>query len=174
MIFPLCILAIGAISGGYLFYNLVYDNNFWIESIYTKSDINYVEEAHHVEKVFKLFPIFLVVLASIIVFFSYRYIKNLSNLLNNNFKLIIKLLKNKWYFDDIYGFLFVRKMLQFCRYLWSNVDVAIIDSKGPIGIANNVWKAASYCRQAQNGKVFSYAIVMFAGIVVFVSLIFFN
>ena len=89
MIFPLCILAIGAILGGYLFYNLVYDNNFWIESIYTKSDIDYVEEAHHIEKVFKLFPIFLVVFASIIVFFSYRYIKNLSNLLNNNFNILI-------------------------------------------------------------------------------------
>ena len=173
MTFPLCILAIGAILGGYLFYNLVYDNNFWIESIYTKSDIDYVKEAHSIEKTFKILPIFVVLLASIIVFFSYRYIKNLSNLLNNNFKLLIKFLKNKWYFDDIYGFLFVKKMIQFSHFLWSNIDVAIIDSKGPIGVANNIWKAASYCRKAQNGKVFSYAIVMFIGIVIFVSLLFF-
>ncbi len=173
MLFPLLILSIGAIFGGYLFYNIVYDNNFWIESIFTKSNINYVEEAHHIEKVFKIFPIFLVVLAGIIVFLSYEYIKNLSTLLNNNLKLPIKFLKNKWYFDDLYGFLFVRKMLQLSRFLWSSIDIAVIDSKGPIGISNNIWKVASYCRKAQNGKVFSYAIVMFAGIVIFVSLLFF-
>ena len=64
--------------------------------------------------------------------------------------------------------------MQLSTFLWTRVDINLIDSKGPIGVSNNIWKAAAYCRKIQNGKVFSYAIVMFACIVVFVSLIFFN
>ena len=174
MLFPLFILSIGAISGGYLFYNLVANNTFWINSIFTLIDVNYVEKAHHIEKMYKLFPIFLVLLAVLIVITAYNYSDKLFYLLNNKFKGIVNFLKNKWYFDEIYSFLFVDKILQLSKFLWISIDDKLIDSKGPIGVSNNIWKVAAYCRRIQNGKVFSYAIVMFTGIVIFVSLIFFN
>ncbi len=174
MLFPLFILSIGAIAGGYLFYNIVENNAFWFNSIFTLTEVNYVEEAHHIEKIYKLFPIFLVVLAVIVVFAAYKYVDSLSYLLNYKIKGIVKFLQKKWYFDEIYGFLFVKKLLQLSTFIWTRVDINLIDLKGPIGVSNNIWKAAAYCRKIQNGKVFSYAIVMFAGIVVFVSLIFFN
>ena len=174
MLFPLLILSIGAIAGGYLFYDIVENNAFWFNSIFTLTEVNYVEEAHHIEKIYKLFPIFLVVLAVIVVFAAYKYVDSLSYLLNYKIKGLVKFLQKKWYFDEIYGFLFVNKLLQLSTFLWTRVDINLIDLKGPIGVSNNIWKAAAYCRKIQNGKVFSYAIVMFTGIVVFVSLIFFN
>ena len=174
MLFPLFILSIGAIAGGYLFYDIVENNAFWFNSIFTLTEVNYVEEAHHIEKIYKLFPIFLVVLAVILVFAAYKYVDSLSYLLNYKIKGLVKFLQKKWYFDEIYGFLFVNKLLQLSTFLWTRVDINLIDLKGPIGVSNNIWKAAAYCRKIQNGKVFSYAIVMFTGIVVFVSLIFFN
>ena len=174
MLFPLFILSIGAIAGGYLFYDIVENNAFWFNSIFTLTKVNYVEEAHHIEKIYKLFPIFLVVLAVIVVFAAYKYVDSLSYLLNYKIKGLVKFLQKKWYFDEIYGFLFVNKLLQLSKFLWTRVDINLIDLKGPIGVSNNIWKAAAYCRKIQNGKVFSYAIVMFTGIVVFVSLIFFN
>ena len=174
MLFPLFILSIGAIAGGYLFYDIVENNAFWFNSIFTLTEVNYVEEAHHIEKIYKLFPIFLVVLAVIVVFAAYKYVDSLSYLLNYKIKGLVKFLQKKWYFDEIYGFLFVNKLLQLSKFLWTRVDINLIDLKGPIGVSNNIWKAAAYCRKIQNGKVFSYAIVMFTGIVVFVSLIFFN
>ncbi len=174
MRFPLFILSIGAIAGGYLFYDIVENNAFWFNSIFTLTEVNYVEEAHHIEKIYKLFPIFLVVLAVIVVFAAYKYVDSLSYLLNYKIKGLVKFLQKKWYFDEIYGFLFVNKLLQLSTFLWTRVDINLIDLKGPIGVSNNIWKAAAYCRKIQNGKVFSYAIVMFTGIVVFVSLIFFN
>ena len=174
MLFPLFILSIGAIAGGYLFYDIVENNAFWFNSIFTLTEVNYVEEAHHIEKIYKLFPIFLVVLAVIVVFVAYKYVDSLSYLLNYKIKGLVKFLQKKWYFDEIYGFLFVNKLLQLSKFLWTRVDINLIDLKGPIGVSNNIWKAAAYCRKIQNGKVFSYAIVMFTGIVVFVSLIFFN
>ena len=174
MLFPLFILSIGAIAGGYLFYDIVENNAFWFNSIFTLTEVNYVEEAHHIEKIYKLFPIFLVFLAVIVVFAAYKYVDSLSYLLNYKIKGLVKFLQKKWYFDEIYGFLFVNKLLQLSTFLWTRVDINLIDLKGPIGVSNNIWKAAAYCRKIQNGKVFSYAIVMFTGIVVFVSLIFFN
>ena len=174
MLFPLFILSIGAIAGGYLFYDIVENNAFWFNSIFTLTEVNYVEEAHHIEKIYKLFPIFLVFLAVIVVFVAYKYVDSLSYLLNYKIKGVVKFLQKKWYFDEIYGFLFVNKLLQLSTFLWTRVDINLIDLKGPIGVSNNIWKAAAYCRKIQNGKVFSYAIVMFTGIVVFVSLIFFN
>ena len=174
MLFPLFILSIGAIAGGYLFYDIVENNAFWFNSIFTLTEVNYVEEAHHIEKIYKLFPIFIVVLAVILVFSAYKYVDSLSYLLNYKIKGLVKFLQKKWYFDEIYGFLFVNKLLQLSTFLWTRVDINLIDLKGPIGVSNNIWKAAAYCRKIQNGKVFSYAIVMFTGIVVFVSLIFFN
>ena len=174
MLFPLFILSIGAIAGGYLFYDIVENNAFWFNSIFTLTEVNYVEEAHHIEKIYKLFPIFLVVLAVIVVFAAYKYVDSLSYLLNYKIKGLVKFLQKKWYFDEIYGFLFVNKLLQLSTFLWTRVDINLIDLKGPIGVSNNIWKAAAYCRKIQNGKVFSYAIVMFTGIVVFVSLILFN
>ena len=174
MLFPLFILSIGAIAGGYLFYDIVENNAFWFNSIFTLTEVNYVEEAHHIEKIYKLFPIFLVVLAVIVVFAAYKYVDSLSYLLNYKIKGLVKFLQKKWYFDEIYGFLFVNKLLQLSTFLWTRIDINLIDLKGPIGVSNNIWKAAAYCRKIQNGKVFSYAIVMFTGIVVFVSLIFFN
>ena len=173
MLFPLFILSIGAIAGGYLFYDIVENNAFWFNSIFTLTEVNYVEEAHHIEKIYKFFPIFLVVLAVIVVFAAYKYVDSLSYLLNYKIKGLVKFLQKKWYFDEIYGFLFVNKLLQLSTFLWTRIDINLIDLKGPIGVSNNIWKAAAYCRKIQNGKVFSYAIVMFAGIVVFVSLIFF-
>ena len=174
MLFPLFILSIGAIAGGYLFYDIVENNAFWFNSIFTLTEVNYVEEAHHIEKIYKLFPIFLVFLAVIVVFVAYKYVDSLSYLLNYKIKGVVKFLQKKWYFDEIYGFLFVNKLLQLSKFLWTRVDINFIDLKGPIGISNNILKVASYCRKIQNGKVFSYAIVMFTGIIIFVSLIFFN
>ncbi len=174
MLFPLFILSIGAIAGGYLFYDIVENNAFWFNSIFTLTEVNYVEEAHHIEKIYKLFPIFLVVLAVIVVLVAYKYVDSLSYLLNYKIKGLVKFLQKKWYFDEIYGFLFVNKLLQLSTFLWTRIDINLIDLKGPIGVSQNIWKAAAYCRKIQNGKVFSYAIVMFTGIVVFVSLIFFN
>ena len=174
MLFPLLILSIGAIAGGYLFYDIVKNNSFWSDSIFILTEVNYVEEAHHIEKIYKIFPIFLVFLAIITVLTAYRYFDSLSYLLNHKIRGLVKFLQKKWYFDEIYGFLFVHKLQQFSKFLWTRVDINLIDLKGPIGISNNIWKAAAYSRKIQNGKVFSYAIVMFTGIVIFVSLIFFN
>ena len=93
MMFPLFLLSIGAVFGGFIFYNLIADNSFWINSIFIKNEINYVDEAHHIEIIYKILPIFLVIFAFLIVFLSYKFIKNISVRLDYNLQGIIIFLK---------------------------------------------------------------------------------
>ena len=173
MLFPLAILSIGAMFSGYLFYDIVYYNDFWQGSIFFKKNINFVEEAHHISLTFKLIPIILVMVSSFFILYSYSKIKNFSYIINKVFKRLIIIFKNKWYFDDFYHFLFVKKLSLLSKILWKKIDISYIDGRGPIGIAMHVWLTADILKKFQSGKVFNYAIVMFLGIIIFVSMLFF-
>ena len=60
-------------------------------------------------------------------------------------------LLNKWYFDELYDFIFVRRRFWFGRRFWKGGDGAIIDGLGPDGIAArvlDVTRGAVRCRRA--------------------------
>ena len=174
MIFPLFILAIGAIFSGYLFYDLVYDKEFWNGAIYFKKQVNFVEKAHHIDFIYKVIPIFLVVAASLIVFFSYAFIKNLSVRIYSSFGKAVNMMKNKWYVDELYSLVFIKTLIKTSSFFGNIIDKKIIDGMGPLGLSNNVWTLSSYFRQLQNGKIFSYAVIMFLGIIIFLGTLFFK
>ena len=90
---------------------------------------------------------------------------------NNNF---FNILKNKWYFDEIYNFIFVKKLSNFATILWQFFDQKIIDGIGPKGLSNTIFSSSKYLKDFQNGKIFSYATYMILGIILFFSLIFVN
>ena len=51
-------------------------------------------------------------------------------------------LYNKWYFDELYDFLFVRPAFWLGRFLWKKGDGMVIDGLGPDGISARVLDAA--------------------------------
>jgi NADH-quinone oxidoreductase subunit L len=73
-------------------------------------------------------------------------------------------LLNKWYFDEIYEFLFVRPTKWFGRFLWQKGDLGTID-----GFLNGlamrlVPRLTRYAGRMQSGYLFHYAFVMLIGI----------
>ncbi len=73
-------------------------------------------------------------------------------------------LLNKWYFDELYDWIFVRPAKWLGRYLWQKGDGAIIDGalNGiAMGIIPFFTKLAG---RAQSGYVFTYAFAMVLGI----------
>jgi NADH-quinone oxidoreductase subunit L len=78
-------------------------------------------------------------------------------------------LLNKWYFDELYDFLFVRPAKRLGRGLWKIGDGAIIDGLGPDGIASLTRRLAQRAGQLQSGYVYHYAFVMLIGIVLIIS-----
>jgi len=72
---------------------------------------------------------------------------------------------NKWYFDELYGMLFVRPALWVGRLLWRGGDERIIDGVGPDGVAARVIDATREAVRLQSGYVYHYAFAMLAGVV---------
>jgi NADH-quinone oxidoreductase subunit L len=83
--------------------------------------------------------------------------------------LLYRFLYNKWYFDEIYDFLFVQPTLKLGRFLWKVGDGRIIDGLGPDGIAARVIDTTRGAIRLQSGYVYHYAFAMLVGVVLLVS-----
>ena len=75
------------------------------------------------------------------------------------FPALYRFLLNKWYFDELYDFLFVRPAFAF----WKGGDGAIIDGFGPDGVSARVLDVARNAVRLQTGYVYPYAFAMLIG-----------
>lgn len=78
---------------------------------------------------------------------------------------INRLFYNKWYFDELYDFLFVRPAKALGYALWRGGDVGIIDRFGPDGVAVLTLDTVRQTVKLQTGYVYHYAFVMLIGVV---------
>ena len=85
------------------------------------------------------------------------------------FRPIYLLFYNKWYFDELYDWLFVRPAMYLGRGLWKSGDGAIIDGVGPDGIAAATRGLAGRISRIQTGYLYHYAFAMLIGVVALVS-----
>ena len=73
--------------------------------------------------------------------------------------ILYRFLLNKWYFDEIYDFVFVRGAKSLGRFLWKQGDGAVIDRLGPDGISARVVDVTRGVVRLQTGYVYHYAFV---------------
>jgi NADH-quinone oxidoreductase subunit L len=78
-------------------------------------------------------------------------------------------LLNKWYFDEIYDFLFVRPAMRLGRFLWKRGDGWLIDGFGPDGVSARVIDIANRAVRLQTGYVYHYAFAMLIGVAALVT-----
>ena len=76
---------------------------------------------------------------------------------------LYRFLLNKWYFDELYDFLFVRPAFAIGRAFWKGGDGAIIDGLGPDGVSARVLDVARSAVRLQTGYVYHYAFAMLLG-----------
>jgi NADH-quinone oxidoreductase subunit L len=69
-------------------------------------------------------------------------------------------LYNKWYFDEIYNFVFVRGARGLGDLFWKVGDVRLIDGLGPDGFAAASRFASRQLRRLQTGFVYHYSFLM--------------
>jgi len=76
-----------------------------------------------------------------------------------------RVLKNKWYVDELYDFLFVRPLVWFSRVvLWQEIDQRIVDSAGVNGAARGARALGWANRWLQTGQVGTYVAVFVIGV----------
>ena len=89
--------------------------------------------------------------------------------LSRNQRPLYLFLLNKWYFDEIYDYIFVRPTCALGRFLWRKGDGGVID--GAInGVATGIIPFFTrMAGRAQSGYIFTYAFAMVVGIAVLIT-----
>ena len=163
MLVPLIVLAIGSIFAGFFFKELFIgqyaSNNFWSDSIKFLSPIS----TDHPPLWIVYFTPVIVVLSIPIAYYLFVKNKDITNWLVNENKPLYNFLINKWYFDELYEYLFVRTFKRIGIFFWKNIDLKIIDRFGPDGISNLIKKLSVRAVKFQSGYIYQYAFIMLLG-----------
>ena len=163
MLLPLIILSIGAVFAGFLFKDLFIGhgehNNFWGESI---KFLNPLSSEHP--------PMWFILLTPTLVIFSipiayYLFVKNkeIPNQFVQSNKPLYKFLVNKWYFDELYNFLFVESSKKIGFFFWKMIDRKIIDRFGPDGVSFLIKSLSIKARKFQSGFIYQYPFMILIG-----------
>jgi len=163
MLIPLFFLGIGSIASGYLFKDLFIGHQtsgeFW------KDSIIFLDSAkHHVPPIWLLIitPFLIIISIPITYYLLLKDKKIISRFIVSNNR-IYKFLLNKWYFDELYNYIFVKPIKKLGLFFWKRGDVDTIDQFGPDGFAKLVKFFSNKAVQLQNGYIYHYAFVMLVG-----------
>jgi NADH-quinone oxidoreductase subunit L len=125
-----------------------------------------IENAHEAPAWVKVSPFVAMLIGFVVSYLFYIVNPELPRSLARSQPVLYRFLLNKWYFDEIYDFLFVRPARWIGRFLWKRGDGTVID-----GTINDVtmgfvpW-VTRLAGRAQSGYLFHYAFAMVVGIVV--------
>jgi len=161
MLIPSCMLAIGAIITGVLFKEMFIgsETQFWNNSIIFLEIIQYDHP-----------PNWLLIITPILVIIAipsayYLFVENekiLNNFILKN-QLLYNFLVNKWYFDDLYNFIFVEPIKRIGLFLWKKGDINTIDRYGADGLSRIIKIISNKAVNFQSGYLYHYAFVMLIG-----------
>ena len=163
MILPLVLLSLGAIFSGYLFKDYFIGHHFvqfWNNSIFFLKEFT----LPHPPLWFALLTPILVLLAIPLAYhFFVKDKKYLDGFISIN-QPLYNFLVNKWYFDELYDFLFVRPAKKIGQFFWKTGDVFIIDGFGPDGLTKVIKAVSDKAVQFQSGFLYHYAFVILIGL----------
>ncbi|EDM71223.1 NADH dehydrogenase subunit L [Roseobacter sp. AzwK-3b] len=138
-------------------------------AIYIAPENTILHEAHYVPTWVKLSPFVAMLIGLIVAIWFYIWDPAMPRRLAENQRPLYLFLLNKWYFDEIYDFLFVRPAKALGQMLWKRGDGDVID--GSInGVAMGIIPFFTrLAGRAQSGYIFTYAFAMVIGIAVLVT-----
>jgi NADH-quinone oxidoreductase subunit L len=163
MLVPLGLLACGAVFAGMIFAHFFIGEGapeFWRASLFVAKPAEgelpmWVEWA----------PLTVTIIGFLVAYYYYIRHPALPRKLAERRGMLYLFLFNKWYFDELYDFLFVRPAFFIGRFLWKKGDGLVIDGLGPDGISARVLDAARGAVKLQSGYVYHYALAMLLGVV---------
>jgi len=170
MLVPLIVLSLGAIFAGFLFTHSFVsegEGEFWKGALAFNEHL--IHAMHAVPVWVKWAPFTVMVLGFVTAWYAYLRNPRFPEAFVEQFGVIHRFVFNKWYFDELYNFLFVRPAFWLGRVFWKQGDVGIIDRFGPNGAAWVVARGSRVAQRVQSGYLYSYALVMLIGLVVGIS-----
>lgn len=170
MLIPLAVLSLGAVLAGYLFHHSFIsegDGHFWQGAVaFTEHTIHAM---HEVPLWVKWAPFAVMITGLLIAWNNYLRNPKAPAAFVEQFSTLHSFIYNKWFFDELYHFLFVRPAFWLGRVFWKQGDVGLIDRFGPNGAAWLVDRSAAVAQKVQTGYLYSYALIMLLGLVAAIS-----
>jgi NADH-quinone oxidoreductase subunit L len=172
MLVPLAVLATGSIFAGYPFTGIFSGHGvseFFRGSLTFAAGNHVLEDMHTVSLSISLLPTVMMVAGFLVAWRFYIQRPDLPEKLAERQQLLYQFLLNKWYFDEIYDFIFVRLMLWLGRLLWKGGDGWLIDGFGPDGVSARVLDVTRNVVRLQSGYLYHYAFAMLIGAAAFIT-----
>lgn len=167
MLVPLAVLAFGAIAAGMIFHDSFIGEAyeaFWKGAIFTGVNNHVLHDFHSVPLWVKLAPFFAMLIGFVLSYQFYIRDPGAPARLANMHRGLYNFLLNKWYFDELYDFLFVRPAMRLGRFFWKQGDGRVIDGMGPDGISARVVDITNKVVKLQTGYLYHYAFAMLIGV----------
>ena len=164
MLIPLVVLSMGAVFAGFVFYEpFVNAEGFWNGAVFFNE--NLVHTMHGVPMWVKLTATVAMLLGLLTAWYSYIRNPDVPEAAAQQLGPIYRFFLNKWYFDELYNFLFVKPAFWLGRVFWKVLDIGIIDRFGPDGAAWVVKQGSVGAKRFQSGMLNTYALIMLLGLV---------
>jgi NADH-quinone oxidoreductase subunit L len=110
-------------------------------------------------------PFWLMVTGLVITTLVYLLRPMIADALQNRLPDVYRILLNKYYFDELYQAMFVKRAVQLGNSLWKKADAGLIDGFLVNGSARVVGSLAARVRLWQSGYLFQYAFAMIIGLI---------
>lgn len=167
MLIPLAVLSIGAIFAGVVFKEAFVGHDFeafWKSALFMGKDNHILHEMHEVPKWVVASPFVAMVIGFVLAYLMYVRWPEIPGKLAAANPALYRFLLNKWYFDELYDFLFVRPAKWLGRFLWKKGDGFVIDGFGPDGVSARVVDVTNRVVRLQTGYLYHYAFAMLIGV----------
>jgi NADH-quinone oxidoreductase subunit L len=167
MLIPLALLAIGSFAAGWPFVEIFMGHGadvFFGTSLKLVEADTIFEETETLPLAIKLAPTIMMLGGLLIAWLFYIRRPDFPEALARDQRPLYEFLLNKWYFDEIYDFLFVRPTLWLGRLFWKGGDGFLIDGFGPDGVSARVLDVTRNVIRLQTGYLYHYAFAMLIGV----------
>lgn len=167
MLIPLALLSLGAVAAGFAFKEAFIGHDyeaFWKGALFTGKDNHILHAMHEVPKWVVWSPFVAMLLGFLLALYMYVLRPDVPGKLAAANPVLYRFLLNKWYFDEIYDFLFVKPSMWLGKFLWKKGDGLVIDGMGPDGISARVVDVTNRVVRLQTGFVYHYAFAMLIGV----------
>ena len=171
MLIPLVLLSLGAVFFGSFFEFDFASEKYQIfsDSIVLSKDNTILKDFHYVPVLVKVAPFFAMFIGLSTAFYFYVINPDYPRILANQQPILYNFLLNKWYFDELYNFIFVAVAKRVGNFFWKIGDIKLINgSIHGLGLFVIPYFVAIASR-LQSGFVFHYALVMIIGLTAILS-----
>ena len=164
---PLLVLACGAMFAGWAFVEHFIGEErveFWRGAIFTLPSNHVLDQVHHIPEWVVWAPLTVTFIGFVAAWWTYIVHEGFGARLAAQGGPLHAFLYNKWFFDELYEFVFVRGAKALGDLFWKGGDQKIIDGLGPDGVAAVSEAIGRGAGRLQTGYLYHYAFIMLLGV----------